>query len=156
MVKLLWFFSFKGVVLDQLNKKMLALLQLDGRMSIADLATTLKVSRATVKTRLDRLIDEGEISGFSVQLKSELSPHAVRAVMMLEIEGKPSNNLIKQLKVMPEVLAVYSTNGRWDFIVEIGTDSLENFDYTIKAIRLLESVSLSETSIKLTTHKARI
>ena len=135
---------------------MLALLQLDGRMSVADLALALSVSRATVKARLDKLIAEGEISGFSVQLKSELSPHAVRAVMMLEIEGKPSNTLILRLKAMPEVLAVHSTNGRWDFIVEIGTNSLESFDQTIKAIRLLDSVSLSETSIKLTTHKAHV
>ncbi len=142
--------------MDVLNRKMLALLQLDGRMSVADLALALSVSRATVKARLDKLIAEGEISGFSVQLKSELSPHAVRAVMMLEIEGKPSNTLILRLKAMPEVLAVHSTNGRWDFIVEIGTNSLESFDQTIKAIRLLDSVSLSETSIKLTTHKARL
>ncbi|KJZ13718.1 AsnC family transcriptional regulator [Marinomonas sp. S3726] len=140
--------------MDELNRKMLALLQLDGRMSIADLANALKVSRATVKTRLDRLVAEGEITGFSVQLKSALSPHAVRAVMMLEIEGKPSNSLIVRLRAMPEVLAVHSTNGRWDFIVEIGTESLESFDHTIKAIRLLDSVSLSETSIKLTTHKS--
>lgn len=142
--------------MDELNRKMLALLQLDGRMSVADLALALSVSRATVKARLDKLIAEGEISGFSVQLKSELSPHAVRAVMMLEIEGKPSNTLILRLKAMPEVLAVHSTNGRWDFIVEIGANSLESFDQTIKAIRLLDSVSLSETSIKLTTHKAHV
>ena len=142
--------------MDELNRKMLALLQLDGRMSVADLALALSVSRATVKARLDKLIAEGEISGFSVQLKSELSPHAVCAVMMLEIEGKPSNSLIVRLKAMPEVLAVHSTNGRWDFIVEIGTNSLESFDQTIKAIRLLDSVSLSETSIKLTTHKAHV
>ena len=54
------------------------------------------------------------------------------------------------------MLAVHSTNGRWDFIVEIGANSLESFDQTIKAIRLLDSVSLSETSIKLTTHKAHV
>ena len=140
--------------MDELNRNMLALLQQDGRMSIADLAAGLKVSRATVKARLDKLIAEGEIGGFSVKLKSELSPHTVRAIMMLEIEGKPSNSLIVRLKAMPEVLAVHSTNGRWDFIVEIGTHSLESFDQTIKAIRLLDSVSLSETSIKLTTHKS--
>ena len=140
--------------MDELNRNMLALLQLDGRMSIADLAHKLKVSRATVKARLDKLIKEGEIAGFGVKLKSALNPHAVNAIMMLEIEGKPSNRLIGRLNAMPEVTAVYSTNGRWDFIVEIGTDTLENFDRTIKAIRLLDSVSLSETSLKLTTHKS--
>ena len=39
--------------MDELNRKMLALLQLDGRMSVADLALALSVSRATVKARLD-------------------------------------------------------------------------------------------------------
>lgn len=140
--------------MDDLNRKMIALLQQDGRLPIAELAVALRVSRATVKARLDKLRASGEIKGFSVQLKSDLSPHAVRAVMMLEIEGKPSTKLIQKLNQLPEVLGIHSTNGRWDFIIEIGTDSLEIFDQTIKAIRLIDSVSLSETSIKLTTHKS--
>lgn len=142
------------MLVDDLNRKMIALLQQDGRLPIAELAIALSVSRATVKARLDKLIASGEISGFSVQLKSDLSPHAVRAVMMIEIEGKPSIKLTQKLNQMPEVLGIHSTNGRWDFIIEIGTDSLEMFDQTIKAIRLIDSVSLSETSIKLTTHKS--
>lgn len=140
--------------MDDLNRKMIALLQQDGRLPIAELAIALGVSRATVKARLDKLMASGEINGFSVQLKSDLSPHVVRAIMMIEIEGKPSIKLIQKLNLMPEVLGIHSTNGRWDFIIEIGTESLELFDQTIKTIRLIDSVSLSETSIKLTTHKA--
>jgi DNA-binding Lrp family transcriptional regulator len=49
---------------------------------------------------------------------------------------------------------VHSTNGRWDVIAEIGTESLEAFDEVLARIRKLEGVATSETSLLLSTKKA--
>ena len=139
--------------MNELDHKIIAALRQDGRVSIAELAQITGVSRATARSHLNRLIDSGEIMGFGVQLKSAMALPNVRAVMMLEIEGKPSSSIIRQLQGMPEVLALHTTNGRWDYIVEIGSASLSQFDDTIRRIRTLESVSQSETSILLSSHK---
>lgn len=50
---------------------------------------------------------------------------------------------------------MHSTNGRWDVIAEIGTNSLEDFDSTLAKIRRMDGVTSSETSLLLSTRKAR-
>ena len=54
---------------------------------------------------------------------------------------------------MPQVRAVHSTNGRWDVIVEIGTETLEDFDTVLARIRRLDGIVASETSLFLKTQK---
>ena len=53
-----------------------------------------------------------------------------------------------------EVRAVHSTNGRWDVIVEIGTETLEAFDAVLTRIRRLDGIVASETNLLLKTRKA--
>ncbi len=52
------------------------------------------------------------------------------------------------------VRAIHSTNGRWDVIVEIGTETLEGFDGVLSRIRKLDGVVASETSLLLKTKKS--
>jgi DNA-binding Lrp family transcriptional regulator len=49
--------------------------------------------------------------------------------------------------------ALYSTNGRWDIVAELRSDSLEAFDRVLGRIRLIDGISSTETSLLLSTHK---
>jgi len=71
--------------------------------------------------------------------------------MMLGVEGCGAERITRQLTGMSEVRAVHSTNGRWDLIVEIGTNSLEALDGVLSHIRRLDGVSTSETNLLLAT-----
>jgi DNA-binding Lrp family transcriptional regulator len=55
---------------------------------------------------------------------------------------------------MAEVRAVHSTNGRWDLIVDLGTETLEELDRALARIRSLDGVTTSETSLLLSTSKS--
>lgn len=55
---------------------------------------------------------------------------------------------------MKVVRAVQSTNGRWDLIVELGTETLEGLDRALARIRMLDGVTTSETSLLLSTSKS--
>jgi len=55
---------------------------------------------------------------------------------------------------MKVVRAVQSTNGRWDRIVELGTETLEGLDRALARIRMLDGVTTSETSLLLSTSKS--
>jgi DNA-binding Lrp family transcriptional regulator len=48
---------------------------------------------------------------------------------------------------------LYTTNGRWDLVAEIRTDSLQSFDQELSRIRRIEGISGTETSLLLSTHK---
>mgnify|MGYP001815132787 FL=1 len=111
------------------------------------------MTRSTVRVRLDRLVQGGEIAGFTVLTRSDVRPDAVRGLMMLEIAGRGAEKTMKQLQRMAEVQAVHSTNGTWDLIAEIGAETLESFDQVLFAIRRMDGVTRSETSLLLSTRR---
>ena len=96
---------------------------------------SLGVSRATLRARLDRLMNSGEILGFTVVLKEDRFQLPIRATMMLAIEGQRADSVIHQLCGMPEAQAIHTTNGRWDIIVELGAADLAAFDAVLGRIR---------------------
>ena len=44
------------------------------------------------------------------------------------------------------------TNGRWDMLAELNTDSLAGFSRALDRVRTIEGIAASETSLLLTTH----
>ena len=136
--------------MDDTDRKLIGLLRDNARSSVASLAKLLGVSRGTVQNRIDRLMDSGDIRGFTVRAKPEAA--SVRAIMMIGVEGERSDHILKVLRGFPEVSAVHSTNGRWDMVIELATETLEGFDRALHRIRLINGVSASETSLLLSSY----
>tara|TARA_R110000787_G_scaffold97991_2_gene201847 strand:- start:1382 stop:1819 length:438 start_codon:yes stop_codon:yes gene_type:complete len=139
--------------MHSLDEALIVALREDARASLSDLAATLGVSRATVRNRLARLRDDGDIVGFTVVTRADVAADPVRGLMMIEIEGRGTERITRTLAGIAQLRAVHSTNGRWDVIVEIGTRTLEEFDEVLARIRKLEGVVASETSLLLKTRK---
>lgn len=100
---------------------------------------------------MDRLMQSGQIAGFTVLTKADVAPSPVRGLMMLEIAGRGTERVIRSLRSMSAVTAVHTTNGAWDLIVDIATETLEGFDQVLTEIRKLDGVSRSETNLLLTS-----
>jgi len=126
----------------------------DARASLSALSQLAGVSRTTVRSRIERMQQRGDIIGFSVVLRGDVEDDPVRTVMMIGIEGRGTDRIVRQLSGIASVRAVHSTNGRWDLIVEIGTMTLGELDEVLKKIRRLEGVATSETSLLLATRKS--
>ena len=133
---------------------MIAALRHDARTAVSDLAVQLNLSRTTVRARMSRLRAQGDIVGYSVVTRADVTLDAVRGLMMVGIEGRGTERILRQLNALPEVRAVHATNGRWDVIVEIGTPTLDAFDAVLVRIRKFDGIVASETSLLLKTHKA--
>jgi DNA-binding Lrp family transcriptional regulator len=138
-------------VLDELDHKLVAVLREDGRAPISKLGKILGVSRATVQSRLDRLIETGAVLGFTVRFRQDYDLNAIRAIMMIEVTGKSTTAVIRQLRGLPELHSLHATNGTWDLIGEIRTDSLADFDRVLREVRTIDGVLNSETSILLSS-----
>ncbi len=109
----------RGVRYDSVDRDLISLLRTDARASISTLAKALKVSRGTVQNRLDRLIASDAILGFTIRASASVDDSAIRAVMMIEITGKSTADIIKKLRGLPELQKVHTTNGAWDLVAEI-------------------------------------
>jgi DNA-binding Lrp family transcriptional regulator len=138
-------------VLDELDRRLLSALREDGRAPVAELARRLGVARATVNGRIDRLVASGTIIGFSVRVREELDPLAIRAISLIEVEGRTTDDVIRRLRGLPEVVALHTTNGGWDLVAELGTETLAEFDGVLGRIRSIEGVVNSETSLLLSS-----
>ena len=137
--------------LDSLDKELISLLRRDARASISKLSTILGVSRGTVQNRIDRLVDSGTIIGFTIRSHENLETNAVKAIMMLEVIGKNTTQVINQLKRIPQLEKLHTTNGAWDLVAEVRATSLEEFDSVLREVRSFDAVSKSETSILLSS-----
>ncbi|MEP2703634.1 MAG: Lrp/AsnC family transcriptional regulator [Roseibium sp.] len=139
--------------MDDLDVRLISLLRHDGRRSVSDLAIDLKVSRATVRSRMEKLIDNGEILGFTAVLRDDWRDLPIRAVTLVHVAGQNTDPVAKTLSALTEVRAIHSTNGKWDLVLEIATRDLVAFDDALNRIRLIDGIAGTETNILLTTRK---
>ena len=140
--------------MEELDQRLIAELRRDGRASLSDLAERLSLSRATIRTRMERLMARGEIAGFTVVTRGDVTAAPVRGLMMIGIEGRGGEKIMARLSGLPAVMAVHSTNGKWDLIVELSTQTLLELDEVIHRIRNIEGVMTSETNLLLSTRRA--
>ena len=136
---------------DELDRELIAILRKDGRASISKLSQILNVSRGTIQNRLDRLVTNGAILGFTIRAHQDLEAGTVRAIMMIEVSGKSTSQVIQNLRGIPELFKLHTTNGAWDLIAEIQTSSLGEFDQVLRVVRMIPGVLNSETSILLSS-----
>ncbi|GAB2529143.1 Lrp/AsnC family transcriptional regulator [Paramicrobacterium agarici] len=136
---------------DELDERLIAELRLNGREPVATLAHRLGVTRATINNRINRLVDDGIVLGFTVRVREDVSTDVVRAVSLIEVEGRTTSDVIDRLRGFPEVHALHTTNGGWDLVADLRTDSLASFDRLLARIRGVEGVINSETSLLLSS-----
>lgn len=139
-------------MIDALDRELIALLRADSRKPAATLAKALKVSRGTVQNRIDRLVRDGVIQGFTIKTRPDTAD-SVRAVMTIVVEGERSGTVVRALRGLPEVAAVHTTNGRWDLVAELEVETLSAFSDALDRIRQIEGIASTETSILLATQK---
>ncbi len=140
--------------MDDLDQRLITLLRHNGRRSVSDLAIALGTSRATVRSRMERLERSGDIVGYTVILRADAVALPVRGIMLIEVEGRAGDRVVDALGGFPEVSAIHTTNGKWDLIVELGATSLSDFDVILRRARLIPGVIASETNLLLATPRS--
>ncbi|HET7412776.1 MAG TPA: Lrp/AsnC family transcriptional regulator [Pararhizobium sp.] len=135
--------------MDDLDRQLIAALRIDGRAPLSKLADLIGCSRGTVQNRLDRLMESGVITGFTVRLRDDANADKVRAVMMIEVAGKVTAKVVRALRLMPEIVALHTTNGAWDLVAEIEVLSLVEFDRVLYRIRMVDGITRTDTSLLL-------
>jgi len=143
------------MILDDIDRRLLDLLRADARQPISSLAVALDVSPETVRSRLDRLVEDGVIEGFTVLVKAGAEQNVIRAITLVEVAGRGMEKVVKRLREFPEVRIIHSTSGQWDIVLEIEAAALAEFERFLRQIRLVEGIASTETSILLSTWKMR-
>lgn len=136
---------------DELDRRIIAQLRADGRASLSNLSDTLGVARGTVQNRLERLLTTGTILGFTVRVREDYDVNTIHAVMMIEVVGKSTTQVIRKLRGIPEMYTLHTTNGNWDLVANIRAANLSEFDRILREVRMIDGVANTETSLLLSS-----
>ena len=141
-----------GVVLDDVDRRIIAELQVDGRRPYTQIAPSVGLSEGAVRQRVQRLVDSGVM-----QIVAVTDPRVLgfgrQAMLALRVEGD-TRLVADALAAMPEVEYVVLTAGSIDVLAEVVVENDERLiELLNEKIRPLPGVRQTETTIYLRIHK---
>lgn len=139
------------MIIDEKDKELLALLSVDGRASTAELARRLRLSRSTVKDRIERLQKRGIINGFTVRFSESYAQGQIKAHVMISTDPKKSAEVVRALHRIANLKSLYAVNGIYDMIAVISAESTQVLDETLDLIGNTDGVDKTVSSIILST-----
>lgn len=113
-----------GYVPDELDRKIVALLEDDGRMSTQDIARALGATSSTIRKRIRRLEDNGIMRVVAV-VDFTAAGYDVLLAIGVEVESRNAEDVGRDLAELPEVFAVNLTTGAFDIEILVGARSFE-------------------------------
>ncbi|HOA91488.1 MAG: Lrp/AsnC family transcriptional regulator [Bacillota bacterium] len=141
--------------MDELDRKIVAILQEDGRTPYTTIADNLGVAEGTIRKRVARLIDEGILQIVGIVDPRKVSQSTI-AIVGIQTEGEPVNNIVEKLAKLDEVRYIGVCAGTYDLIVEIVVGSNEElFDVLTHKVRLVPGIKDSDTSLVMKVYKER-
>lgn len=145
------------VQLDEFDRKLLRLLQQDGRLTNNELAQKINLSASQCSRRRMRLEGEGYIKGYRAELDREKLGIGIVNLITVTLATHNRDNaqrFARLIASLPEVLEAYSLTGEMDYIIKVVTPDLRSLSAFVSDVLLPhESVQHVKTAIVLDTLK---
>src|SRR5579883_1732940 len=136
--------------LDEIDRKIIAALQAEGRLSIVDLADRVGLSATPCQRRVKRLEEEGLIMRYAALVSPAAMGFGLQALVEVTLEDhseKTVEAFEAAIRDRPEVVACYAMTGDMDFLVHIFAADLAQFsDFAMKALLRMPGVKGSRSS----------
>ena len=139
--------------LDALDFAILSFLQQDGRMSFTVIAKKLKVSIGTVRTRFNKLIEDG-----TIHIIGRVNPGQGRLPCLCTycVYIRPATlkeKMAQQISKLPEVSFLAMTSGEYDLEVDVMCRDNDHLVQFVNAISRIEGVFQTKTTIYFKVYK---
>ncbi len=135
--------------LDELDKKILNVLQENADLTYAELGRMLGVSPSTVYMRLRKLKEKGFIKRIVAEVAPEPVGLNLRALIFLAIDVRKYNDVVGKLSNITNVKAVYDVTGEWTLVSEVYVKDHKELSEILDVIGALEGVQSTSTAIVL-------
>lgn len=107
--------------LDAIDRDILRILQTDGRASVRAVAERVHVSRANAYARINRLVEDGVIRGFSARVNHERAGQGASAYITLKIVQNSWRTVREQLQALPGATHIALVSGDFDVLLLVHT-----------------------------------
>ena len=145
-----------GSGLDEIDRRILALLEADCKMPLAKVGEKVGLSAPSVVERLRKLEAEGYILGYHAHLDSRRLGMDITAFIGVSI-GHPRGIAIfeQQLEHLPEVLECHHVTGGYTLLLKAKLRNTQALEGLIRKLRSIDGVERTETSVALSTKVER-
>ncbi len=142
-----------SIMLDKLDFEILSFLQEDGRMSFTVIAEKLNVSIGTVRTRFNKLIEDG-----TVNIIGRVDPDKVgfRCYAHIAVFVRPATfkeKVAQKISKLPEVSFLAMTSGDYDLEVDVMCRDNNHLVDFINEISKIEGVHQTKSTIYFKVYK---
>lgn len=117
--------------LDGIDRRILEALQVDGRLTLVELAERVGLSASPCLRRMRRLEEEGFIAGYRAMLDRVQLGLGLTVFMGIRVDGHRDENataLSAAIAAMPEVVACHVVSGAADFLLEVVVPDLAHYE----------------------------
>ena len=120
----------KPAALDRTDRRLLALLQREGRMPNAELAERVNLSPSPCLRRLQRLEAEGVITGYGAELDAQAVGLGLQAFVRVQLarhSGEDVARFAEAVQGWDEVVACWALTGDMDYLLQVYVEDLEHY-----------------------------
>lgn len=140
---------------DSLDRRILELLQTDGRLSYAAIGREVMLSTTAVQRRVERLQDAGVIRGVHADVNLDTGSH-LAAIIELRFDGTSGIQEVEAaLHAIPEANAVHTLAGDPDVLVFVHVDDVAHLRRVVESIRRIPAVRGTRTHMVLNSWNAQ-
>ncbi len=143
--------------MDFTDKKIIASLQNNGRMTNVDLARLNDLAPSSMLERVRRLEEKGIIKGYRAMVDPKALGYTVQAMVMINLDrhqAGPIDMFEDKIRSVPEVKACYHLTGQYDYIVHLVVRDIDHLGETVKhTLAAIDGVEKQETFLALSVIK---
>ena len=133
--------------LDDLDKRILKLLQANCRLSFADVGREIDVAEATVRFRVNRLVRKGVITRFAALLNPAKVGLMVTGAILLKIDPAYLEEACKKLVSFSETQYLFQSTGEYDVVSVIAARDMDHLNSLIKRTKIIPGVKDARVSV---------
>jgi Lrp/AsnC family transcriptional regulator, leucine-responsive regulatory protein len=139
---------------DDIDLKILCILQQNGRARLADIANEVELSAPAVMERVKKLEAGGVIKGYHAVIDAKKAGKDITAFIGVSIgHQRDINGFAVQMVQYPDVLECHHVTGEESFILKVKSANTASLEKLLGEIRSLEGVTRTVTSVVLSTAK---
>ena len=143
-----------GISLDELDKKILSILQKNGRNSVSSIAEKISLSIPATSDRIKKLEDLDIIKGYKAIINAQKIGLDLSALITIVSESSSNyEQIVKHANQMNEIVECFATTGRGSHILIIQTQNTQSLEKLLRKIQSWPNVIRTETQIILSTNK---
>lgn len=138
--------------LDPTDRRILALLQENAKLTFARIGSDVGLSSTAVKRRVDRLERDGVIAGYGARINPRALGEGIEALIEIYCSDRTAPaDVGRSLAGLDPIIAAFTVSGEADAVVRIRVESIASLEHFVERLRRDPNIVRTKTLIVLST-----